>query len=93
MYIDWSKYPANYDWLNEEEKNEILEYLNVGDDNWKNREIRYNEERREYARKLYEERGIAVEWNWSGHTCRGRWILVDQWRAEEEWDWMLQCAD
>lgn len=84
--MDWGSYPDNYDFLTDDEKNEILEYLNGPDDY----NERFSEERRRYANDL-QDRGIAVRWNWAGD--RNKWILVDQFRAEMEWDWRWQCSE
>ena len=86
-YMDWENYPDNYDFLSEQEKKRILDYLNVGE---KYCEERHNQERIGYVREL-ERGGIAARYDWAGD--RGAWILADQERAEMEWDWRWQCSD
>lgn len=77
--MDLSLYPDNYDFLSEEEKNDILDYMN--DDTIP------VEDKHAYAQEL-ENDGIMVGFDWAGD--RGKWILVDYWRAEKEEDWRWQ---
>lgn len=85
--INFCKYPANYDFLSEEEEREILDYLNEGDD-WRDH---LTDEKKAYVAELQCDRGIACEYDWAGH--RGEWFLATIDDAEMEDDWRWQCSD
>lgn len=85
-YVDCGKYPDNYDFVSDAEKNEILDYLNSGSD-WHEH---LANEKKAYVADL-ETRGIYAEYNWIGH--RDQWFLATSSDAEAEEDWRWQCAD
>lgn len=89
MRMDYENYPDNYDFLSDEEYNEILDYLNEGEPGYEDGQ-RCSQEHRDYAHEL-QQRGIAARYDWSGD--RRQWILADYARAEAEEDWWWQCAD
>ena len=86
MMMDWDNYPANYDFLTDAEKDEILGYLNSGE-GWVDH---VTVEKKAYADEL-QERGIAARYSWAGH--RGQWFLATIDDAELEDDWRQQCRD
>ena len=86
MMMDWDNYPLNYDFLSDEEKNEILGYLNSGN-SWQDH---LAPEKKAYANAL-QGRGIAARYDWAGH--RGQWFLATLNDAEMEEDWRIQCSD
>lgn len=94
--INPSDYPANYDWLSEEDKEIILKCANtlLQDIKDKNTPEFMKEWAKEQLKIVYYaclDNNIRLAYNWSGH--RNQFILATELDAEMEQDWQFQCAD